>query len=386
MRPLCRTAALAALLLISACVTGPEEPVADLKPGERPDINTDEAGLWMQMDSVEKNLATSGYVVTDKALNDYVKGVTCRVNAEYCKDLRLYIVQTPHFNASMAPNGTMQVWTGALLRVRNEAQLAFVLGHEMAHYIRRHSIQKWRRIRRKSDATAFLTVSTRMAGLGFVGDLTELANLSGVMAFSRDNERESDELGFKFAVDAGYAASEAPKIWESLIAERAAAGKEKPSVFFASHPESEERIETLQSFAAAGSASGMDGRKAYLAAISRHRGAWLRDELRKREFAATDYLLEGLLADGYRPGEIHFYRGELYRLRGDDGDMQTAIAAYRRAIASKGAPAEVHRSLGLMYWKTGQNKSARKSFRKYLAAAPKAEDRAMVQSYIKQLK
>lgn len=372
-------------LLLTAC-TGDDRPVADIRPGERPDLQTDEAGLWMQMDRIESHLKSSGRIVADPALNNYVRGVTCRLSAQYCKDLRLYIVQTPHFNASMAPNGTMQVWTGTLLRIRNESQLAYVLGHEMGHYIRRHSVQRWRSIRSKSDGMAFFTVSTRMAGLGFVGDLAELASMASVMAFSRDHERESDQIGFEMMSGEGYAPAEAPKIWESLIAERQAAGADTPSVFFASHPTGEERIETLRGRAAAFGGKGEAGRQRYLAAIGPHRGAWLKDELRKRDFKGTEELLAQLFADGYRPGEILFYQGELHRQRGAEGDMAKALALYRKAATADGAPAEVHRSLGMMYWKASQPSNARKSFRNYLAAAPKASDRAMIQSYLDQLK
>lgn len=376
----------ACALFLAGCGGGGGEPIADLKPGERPANDTDEAGLWMQMDRVEAQIQSSGRIVSDPALNRYIRDVTCRVNAQYCKDMRLYIIQTPHFNASMSPNGTMQVWTGALLRIRNESQLAYVLGHEMGHYIRRHSVQRWRSVRRSSDRRAFFTVTTRMAGLGFMGDLSDLVAMSGIMAFSRDHERESDEIGFEMLTAAGYAAGEAPKIWESLIAEREAAGAEKPSVFFSSHPATEERIETLRNRAVAAGPSGDSGRKRYLAAISKHRGLWLKDELLKRDFKGTEELLSQLLADGYRPGEILFYQGELHRQRGDDGDADAAVALYRKAIGASGAPAEVHRSLGMLYWKTGRNADARKSFRNYLRAAPKAEDRAMIQSYIDQLK
>lgn len=379
-------AAAAILLLAGACASAPQEPIADLKPGERPALGTDEAGLWMQMDAVEENLSTSGRIVTDPALNDYVRKVTCRLSVEYCKDLRLYIVQTPHFNASMAPNGTMQVWTGTLLRVQNEAQLAYVLGHEMGHYIRRHSVQRWRSIRNKTDSMAFFTVTTRMAGLGFMGDLADMAAMASVMAFSRDHERESDDIGFDMMVRAGYAASEAPKIWVALEEERTAAGAGNPSLFLSSHPPTKERLATLQTRASEYAGQGEIGGKPFLAAIRRYRTDWLRDEVRKRDFEGTEVLLANLLQAGYPAGEIYFFEGELYRLRGDDGDMKEAISAYRKALASKGAPAETHRALGVMYWKSDQPKQARKSFRAYLAAAPKAEDRAMIKSYIQQLK
>ena len=134
-----RTALGAALaLLLAGCATAPLE---DIEPGERPSIESEEASLWMMMDRVEGNLKTSGRVVDDPALNAYVSGLVCRLAGPYCGDVRVYVVRAAGFNASMAPNGSMRVWTGLLLRSRNEAQLAFVLGHELGHYLRRHSLQ-----------------------------------------------------------------------------------------------------------------------------------------------------------------------------------------------------------------------------------------------------
>ena len=370
-------------VLLGACET--PRPLEDIKPGERPDIETDEAGLWMQMDKLEGRLRTSGRIVTDQALNDYLHEVTCRIDAEYCKDLRLYIVQTPHFNASMAPNGTMQVWTGLLLRVENEAQLAFVLGHEMGHYIRRHSVRRWRDIRGKSGFATFLSVTTAAAGVGYIGNLAQLATLSSIMAFSRDQERESDDIGFEMTTRAGYDPAQAPKVWSNLLAERDAAGKDKPSVFFASHPAGEERTETLKRAAEEFGPGGRVGREDFLAATLPLRRGWLRDEIRKRDFGSTEFILDSLLAAAENPGEIFFFKGEMYRLRGDEGDLDLALSAYRTAAADKEAPPETHRSLGLIYWKKAKRSDARAAFEEYLLRSPDATDRAMVESYLTQL-
>ena len=76
------------------------------------------------------------FAVRDPVLNAYVRKVLCRtIGDAHCAPIRLYIIRTSQFNASMAPNGMMQVWTGLLLRMDNEAQLATVLGHEMGHAI-----------------------------------------------------------------------------------------------------------------------------------------------------------------------------------------------------------------------------------------------------------
>jgi predicted Zn-dependent protease len=379
------SAATAFMLLAGACATAPQAPVADLQPGQRPALETDEAGLWMRMDAAEAKLRTSGRLVIDPALNAYMRGVMCRLSAEYCEKLRVYIVRGPHFNATMAPNGTLKVSTGTLLRVQNEAQLAYVLGHEMGHYIRRHSLQRWRNIRSTTDSMARFTNTTRMVGLGFIGNLADMAAMSGVMAFSREHERESDEIGFDLMVRAGYAGEEVPKVWMALEAEHSAAGLHAPSGFLSSHPATDERLATLQARASEYAGRGDKGDERYMAAIRLHCSAWLRDEVYKRDLEGTRVVLGNLLQAGNPVGEIRFLEGELYRLRGHRGDAEQAIAAYRAAVASAGAPPEAHRALGTMYWRFGQTEQARESFRAYLAADPKAEDRAMIETYIQQL-
>ncbi len=119
------------------CATdSPEGPV---EPGYRPALQSTEAGLWMTMDKFERRLANSELVERDPELNRYVRGVLCRVSPSHCEDVRVFIIKNPYFNATMAPNGSMHVWSGLLLRVQNEDQLAAVLAHEMAHYLHRHS-------------------------------------------------------------------------------------------------------------------------------------------------------------------------------------------------------------------------------------------------------
>ena len=94
-----------------------------------------EQGLWLEMDEAEQQMRASKFLIEDPELNAYVKGVLCRaVGTEKCGAARIYLMRTPQFNAAMAPNGMMLVWSGLLLRARNEAELAAVLGHEFVHF------------------------------------------------------------------------------------------------------------------------------------------------------------------------------------------------------------------------------------------------------------
>ena len=127
-----------ALLLAALAAPAMADRIEDALPGQRPPAGSDEDELWYAMERAERELQHHPLLVKDEALNAYVRGVACKVAGDYCPDLRVYIVDLPWFNASMAPNGMMLVWTGALLRFQDESELALVLGHEFAHF--RHRI------------------------------------------------------------------------------------------------------------------------------------------------------------------------------------------------------------------------------------------------------
>jgi len=388
---------LLALGLATAACAG-TGTVAELKPGERPTAGSDEAGLWLQMDRAERQMQTSAGVIRDRAINEYVQSIVCRLAGPHCDGVRVYIVRNPEFNASMAPNGMMQVWTGLLLRTANEAQLSYVLGHEVAHYVRRHSLQQMRDVQSK---TAFLQVIGMVLGAaggaaGGAGAIAaapaqlgvQLATLGSVYAFSRDAEREADEVGFALMVQAGYDAREAPAAWQRLIAEREASGKARPMIFFATHPPTEERVERLRTLAqtAGGGDSGARiGRDDYLAQVGPLRPMLLRDEVHRRDFAATEVLLRHLEGDGVRPGEVNFFRAEMYRLRGAKDDVARAVEAYRKALEFDDVPAEAHRGLGIVLVRSGDREAARAAFAHYLERRPAAEDREMIKAQIAEL-
>jgi len=380
---------LAGLLFISCAVPrGDPGAMPDFQPGARPALDTDEAGLWMTMDRVEETLKTSGRRITDPALNTYIRDIVCKLAGPHCSDIRIYIMQQPYFNASMAPNGTMQVWTGFLLRAENEAQLAYVLGHEIGHYQRRHTLQRWRDARSTTDLLVIFQLASIAAGVPVAGQLAQLVAIGSLHAFSRDNEREADDVGFELMVKAGYDPKEAPRIWEALIKEREASDKEDPFIFLATHPPTEERIETLKT--SAREISGSDprfevGKDRLYAAISSLRFTLLRDELRRREFKETQVLLDRLIENGAGLGELHFFQGELYRLRAEEGDRAKAVTAYQKALEFEDAPVETHRTLGLLFLKSEEKPNAREALKKYLSLDPDAEDQEMIRAYLQQL-
>ncbi|MGH8643036.1 MAG: M48 family metallopeptidase [Gammaproteobacteria bacterium] len=137
------------------------------------------------MDKLEHSFKTSSLLVRDATINRYINGVVCRVAGPHCQDIRVYLVRIPEFNASMAPNGVMQVWSGLLLRAENEAQLAYGIGHEIGHYLRRHSLQQWHDVRRKSSLFAYVNILTHVVGVpGYAQDIGQLATLGSLFGAS----------------------------------------------------------------------------------------------------------------------------------------------------------------------------------------------------------
>ncbi|NIR31298.1 MAG: tetratricopeptide repeat protein [Gammaproteobacteria bacterium] len=377
------TVAISALAL-AACAVSVEK---DIAPGASPPPESDEAGLWLVMDRVERELVTSGQLADDPRLQEYVREISCRVAPRYCEDARIYVVEQPGFNATMAPNGFMTVWTGLLLRCENEAQLATVLGHEIGHYQRRHTLEMWRSVRATSNAMMVFSVATAMAGVGYAGNLGQLVALGQLMAFSRDHEREADALGFEMMTAAGYAPGEASRIWEGLLEEKEASGADEPFIFFATHPPSEERFATLKRMAEKVASPGADlGRERFLEITGPQRGEWLEAELKRRRYARVQVLLDRLMQTGTGLGELHYYQGELLRRRGDEGDLEEALTVYRQALEYPDAPARTWRDLGFAYWSLERPTDAREAFERYLALAPAAGDSAMIRSYIERLR
>lgn len=152
-----------------------------------------------------------------------------------------------------------------------------------------------------------------------------------------------------------------------------------------SHPIDAERVAVLSAFAKQGPAAGDLGRERYRAVIRPHLANWLKDDLRRRDYGRTLHLIDRLAADDEDPGVLQFYRGEAFRRRRNDGDAELALKAYLAASAEPDAPVAVWRELGDLQLKAGQTGPARTSYETYLAKAPSAQDRWLVEANLKKL-
>ena len=150
-------------------------------------------------------------------------------------------------NAWCMPGGKIAVYTGILDVTKNVNGLAAIMGHEIAHAVAKHSVERASRGTLLNISTQIIDIASggklsqvnRTTGMNTVGLLSQL----GIMnPFSRKQESEADFLGMIFSSLSGYDIRETIKIWERM--KEFNKGKEPPQ-FMSTHPSSDTRIKQL---------------------------------------------------------------------------------------------------------------------------------------------
>jgi predicted Zn-dependent protease len=352
---------------------------------------SDERGIWQSLERVEEGIRTSPQRLIAPELDAYTRAVVERLIGRPAPDLRIYVVQDASLNAAMLPSGFMIVNTGLLARVRNEAQLAAVLGHEAGHYFRKHSLDLHRDTRRKSAAaTAAATAlhTSYEVGGNAAWHMINQAILMSGSRFSRDLESEADAYGLMLMARAGYSPRAAFAMWEQLVDERRASAAARHKRYrdvtrakLSTHPPTEERMtdlaDTADHLAEKAELPGSEGREKWAEVIRPYLAMLLQEQIYLNDPGASLYLLENLAKDGWT-GLLRFNEGEVYRLRNANGDKLKAAVAYAAAIALADAPPEAWRAHGYALLKAGNKSEANEALHRYLAMKPDAPDTAMI--------
>lgn len=359
-----------------------------IPPGYQPIDAQTERGLWMELEEYETAIKQSALLVKEKQINDYVKSTACKVAGDYCDDLRVYIIRNPGFNASMTANGIMQVWTGLLVRVSDEHELAAVLGHELAHYTQLHTLERLREINQKMASGSIIDFGIMLA-TGVAIPVGQMSAIASVMAFGRDQEEEADLLGVKFMAQSGYNPNAAAQVWEMIVEEEeeAVAKNREPGMFSKTHPSSTDRIVNLKSFVSEtySEIKGIkENRNRHTDILDQYYMMLMEDQLDTNRFGRTQNILRTHMEIGVKPGLIYFFQGEMYRQRKREGDLGLAKKSYKLAINSDEPVADAYRNLGYIELKQGNSSQAIELFSHYLELKPDADDRAMIEFYLQE--
>lgn len=218
------------------------------------DLEDGEAKMWKSLKTTIKpaQALKSGELKIDKVgkfrllpdpeVQEFVASMGQRLLPEYQRDLRaddprkipfqFHVVQDSEANAFATPNGIVVVNSGLIELLDNEAQLAAVVGHEIAHATHEHS---WRRDQFHKGKRMAIGIAGAFAaayGLKGLSDIANLVNAAIVNGHSRSMENQSDRVGLQYMVSAGYDAREAPAVWKLMSKKY---GLQSTDFFWSSH-------------------------------------------------------------------------------------------------------------------------------------------------------
>lgn len=213
------------------------------------DINLEAAKAYAEIKSKSK-------ISTNKEWTAMVQRVADRIAAASGEPFQweVVLIDSPEVNAWCMPGGKMAVYTGIMPVAKNEAGLAAIMGHEVAHATLRHGMQRYARAKRDSYVGLIVGAGTIIGGQLLCKDercrqLTQLAGAAAGFAlvfferkFSREEESNSDREGQLLMARAGYEPSEAIRLWERMAAKSGGgAGFE----WISTHPSEQSRQQLL---------------------------------------------------------------------------------------------------------------------------------------------
>ena len=190
----------------------------------------------------------------DDELQDYVNRVGQKLAAASHRahlEYHFTVLDTPEINAFALPGGYIYVTRGIMAYLDSEAELAGVLGHEIGHVTARHSVRQ----QAGQFATGILSVLiSATTGESALGSLSQQLSTGLIRGYGRDHELEADQLGAEYLHACGYDPENMLEVIGVLkdqeVYERALAEKENrpPNIYhgvYATHPENDERLQTV---------------------------------------------------------------------------------------------------------------------------------------------
>jgi metalloendopeptidase OMA1, mitochondrial len=186
-------------------------------------------------------------IVSSGAEYSEVQRVARRIEAVAARDKpafvwRVTLLRNSEANAYCLPGGKIVVYTGILPLTQNDAGLATVLGHEVAHATAEHVAERIEREHLTKVAAAIVAGGVAVTPGQYLR-ITALLGTAGTLPFSRSQESEADHIGLIYMARAGYYPDQALAFWKRML--RASKGKEPPE-FASDHPSDEHRVERIQ--------------------------------------------------------------------------------------------------------------------------------------------
>jgi len=399
------------LLLLTGCAT---HEVAPLTSGNAVvGVDEDEVHIFEESAQARRTLEKKGLILRDPEITAYLNAVLDRVKPEDLPDtlnITVAAVRDPVVNAYAFPDGSIYMNVGLLERLENEAQLANILAHELAHVVLRHSLEAYKDRRDK-------VVAAHITDLFLFGtSIAYIPYIASISSYSRSQEEEADKMALELMSEAGYPLSGATGLFKVL--EQVKTGTSASFSIYSSHPDNaararytgnyieENRLET--------NADKSPETADYLAVRRKLAQEAITLQLNIKHYElARDSVDRALARDPDNPW-LYYYRGETWRLMGEDpsgtarehawlydqtlDDELTAgmaarrdefhaaaIEAYEQALARDATFARANRGIGLVACAQGDGTRCRRQLNRYLNSGESITDRRYINTVLKKL-
>lgn len=399
------------LLTFAACAPSIAPLTASTKDYGASD---DEAFVIRQGEQVAIEVQRAGILLDDPDLIVYVREVGGRVTpADLGPGMapRFHVVRCPGPNAFSLPQGEVYVCVGLLTSLENEAELAQILAHEIAHTVKRHALASLVGRHRKAAALQAFDIVT----LGIGGGLAGVSYVLTVTRYERSQEEEADLVALGAVGAAGYDVAAASRLYQRLQ-DHPLFGPKVASLFN-SHPAVTDRLQYVQQLIDSaeiprqGTFTGAERFEAATAHLPAQQLGLLLDTKRFGEAQryarqligerAGDAALYCLLAEAHRglaedPEAAALEQAAVSSTTLDDrlfesfaartaAEAQSAAEQYDHCLSLDPQSAVGYRGLGLIALRRGDKEQARALLSRYLDVSPQAPDRRFVENLLDEL-
>jgi predicted Zn-dependent protease len=385
-------------------------------------LEPDERALWTRAEEEAHKLLDRAPMYHDPPLAGYLAALAERLTPDAVRGaggpkVRILVIQDPTLNAFAMPDGLVYLHTGVLASLENEAQLAAILAHEMAHVTGRHALEAWRQARGRQRMASVLAIATSISGAvaddrggdrvtaamlsptanAIIGLGLPVMTMASIGGYGADREREADADGLRSLVAAGFDPREALRVVDLL---RREVGERGPieSFVLGRRTRLDERYEATRRLLRTTYAQATESPTAVRSTAEfevRMRPVVRENamlDIRAGRFGLARRQLDRVLAVAPDDAIGHLYYGELHRLQSQrggtaaqDAQVRHAREHYERAASLDPGLAEAHRQLGMLYYQQKDSARARAAFETYLALKPGAADARRIEEYLREL-
>ena len=312
-------------------------------------------------------------IIDDPVIVPYVNKIGQRLLATLPPQpftYHFHVINQDVYNAFATPAGHIFVYTGLLNAMREEEELAGIMGHEIAHVYCRHISQKIERSKKISMATLAGVAAGVLMGLGGAGEAAGAVTMGSVaagqtaeLAYSRENEMQADQLGVEFLTQANYSASGLLEILKKIRGKTWFGSNQIPT-YLMTHPAVEERISFLSSWL---ENYNQNHKPIPLVNPEEFDRVHTRSEIRYGDEQVVLGMLESEVKRLPEDPMAH-YRYGLILARA--GNFKEAISQMRTALTKRAFDPYILKDLGWVYYRDGRYEQALKILESACAMIP----------------